>query len=159
MGGSDSLEFGPCDPETFHPDLDWLEERCNSQSPPRLVYLVNPANPTGDSCLHPYMSAGRAPRLVAFKQQHILSPNSTSALCGSCCLTVISSKHAIQTVCGADVAGVRHIASRGHKPTCSDALCIGSSQSIPSAGLKSFQTVRRCVAVGLMNITWFIPSF
>lgn len=51
-GGSDTVEFGPSNPETLHPDLDWLEEQCSSSNPPRLVYIVNPSNPSGLSNSH-----------------------------------------------------------------------------------------------------------
>lgn len=47
MGGSQSLRLGPSDPETFHPDLDWLQQQLEGPQPPKLVYLVNPGNPTG----------------------------------------------------------------------------------------------------------------
>ena len=46
-GGAPRLAFGPCDPNTFHPDLDWLEKELTGPDPPKLVYLVNPSNPTG----------------------------------------------------------------------------------------------------------------
>lgn len=49
-GGADSIIYGPCDPVTFHPDLDWLERTLlhSSNSPrPKMVVIVNPNNPTG----------------------------------------------------------------------------------------------------------------
>ena len=46
-GGKSTLRFGPCDPATFEPDLDWLQKELRSPRPPRLVYIVNPCNPTG----------------------------------------------------------------------------------------------------------------
>lgn len=46
-GGKRTLRFGPCDPETFIPDLDWLQQELTGPSPPRAVYLVNPSNPSG----------------------------------------------------------------------------------------------------------------
>lgn len=46
-GGASTMVFGPCDPDSFHPDLDWLQQQLDSPEPPRLVYLVNPANPSG----------------------------------------------------------------------------------------------------------------
>ena len=39
-----------CNPESWHPDLDWLEECLQSSDPPRMVVLVNPCNPTGNPC-------------------------------------------------------------------------------------------------------------
>lgn len=48
-GGAQGVVQGPCDPSTFHPDLDWLERELSRTdvSPPRMVVLVNPCNPTG----------------------------------------------------------------------------------------------------------------
>lgn len=46
-GGADQVVLGPCHPTTLHPDLDWLEEQLRGPSPPRMVVLVNPCNPTG----------------------------------------------------------------------------------------------------------------
>lgn len=46
-GGADNVVYGRCDPESWHPDLDWLEECLQSSSPPHMVVLVNPCNPTG----------------------------------------------------------------------------------------------------------------
>ena len=37
-----------CDPDSCHPDLNWLEHCLQSPDPPRMVVLVNPNNPTGD---------------------------------------------------------------------------------------------------------------
>ena len=48
-GGKRTLRFGPCDPSTFVPDLDWLQGQLNGANPPKLVYVVNPCNPTGES--------------------------------------------------------------------------------------------------------------
>ncbi|KFM24371.1 Aspartate aminotransferase [Auxenochlorella protothecoides] len=42
-----SIVYGPCTPEHLHPDLDWLEAALARPSPPRMVVLVNPCNPTG----------------------------------------------------------------------------------------------------------------
>jgi len=39
--------FGPCDPSSWHPDLDWLQRTLDGPSPPRMAVLVNPCNPTG----------------------------------------------------------------------------------------------------------------
>jgi hypothetical protein len=33
-----------------HPDLDWLERELAGPSPPSMVVLVNPCNPTGAPC-------------------------------------------------------------------------------------------------------------
>jgi aspartate/methionine/tyrosine aminotransferase len=46
-GCGQSVVFGPCNPATWHPDLDWLEAQLGSRDPPKLVYVVNPCNPTG----------------------------------------------------------------------------------------------------------------
>lgn len=46
-GGAESIRFGPYVPETYHPDLDWLETVLSSDKPPKMVVLVNPNNPTG----------------------------------------------------------------------------------------------------------------
>lgn len=48
-GCARSVEFGPCAPD-FTPDLDWLEARLEQPHSPRVVYLVNPCNPTGKPC-------------------------------------------------------------------------------------------------------------
>lgn len=47
-GGGATVVMGPHHPETYHPDLDWLEQELQSPDPPRLVYVVNPGNPTGE---------------------------------------------------------------------------------------------------------------
>ena len=49
-GGSNVVVFGRCDPATWHPDLDWLEGAMAGPSPPRMVVLINPCNPTGACC-------------------------------------------------------------------------------------------------------------
>lgn len=48
-GGGDRVVYGPCDPSTWHPDLDWLEGELSrtDRPPPRMVVLVNPCNPSG----------------------------------------------------------------------------------------------------------------
>lgn len=46
-GGADNVVYGECDPQTLHPDLDWLERQLSSPRPPKLVVVVNPCNPTG----------------------------------------------------------------------------------------------------------------
>ena len=46
-GGADNVVFGECDRETWHPDLDWLEQELAGPKPPKMVVLVNPNNPTG----------------------------------------------------------------------------------------------------------------
>lgn len=48
MGGGNTISYGPSDPDTFYPDLDWLEKGLKGPNKPKLVYLVNPCNPTGD---------------------------------------------------------------------------------------------------------------
>lgn len=47
MGGGPGVVFGPSDRRTFHPDLDWLQQQLKGPQKPKLVYLVNPCNPTG----------------------------------------------------------------------------------------------------------------
>lgn len=37
-----------CNSQSWHPDLDWLEETLKGKEPPRMVVLVNPCNPTGN---------------------------------------------------------------------------------------------------------------
>jgi hypothetical protein len=39
--------LGPCDPDSLHPDLSWLQQQLQGPQPPRMVVLVNPCNPTG----------------------------------------------------------------------------------------------------------------
>lgn len=46
-GGAEAVRFGPCDPASWRPDLEWLAAELSSSSPPRMVVLVNPCNPTG----------------------------------------------------------------------------------------------------------------
>ncbi|KAK9799726.1 hypothetical protein WJX73_004729 [Symbiochloris irregularis] len=46
-GGANTCTFGPCDPNTFFPDLDWLQKELQGPEPPKLVYVVSPCNPTG----------------------------------------------------------------------------------------------------------------
>ncbi len=46
-GGADAVVFGRCDPATWHPDLVWLESALAGPTPPKMVVLVNPCNPTG----------------------------------------------------------------------------------------------------------------
>ena len=42
-----TIAYGPSDPDNWFPDLDWLEDELESANPPKLVYIVNPCNPTG----------------------------------------------------------------------------------------------------------------
>lgn len=44
---NENVVFGPSDPKNFNPDLDWLEEQLQQPDRPKLVYIVNPCNPTG----------------------------------------------------------------------------------------------------------------
>ena len=46
-GGGHSVVYGRCDPDTWQPDLDWLEQALSGPDPPKMVVLVNPCNPTG----------------------------------------------------------------------------------------------------------------
>ena len=47
-GGAPTMAFGPSHPDTFYPDLEWLQQELDGPHPPKLVYLVNPSNPSGD---------------------------------------------------------------------------------------------------------------
>lgn len=47
-GGSERLVIGECDPDTMRPSLAWLERELAGPSPPKMVVLVNPCNPTGE---------------------------------------------------------------------------------------------------------------
>ncbi|KAG6542666.1 hypothetical protein Mapa_015901 [Marchantia paleacea] len=50
MTGVTDIRLGPSDAENLHPDADWLEETLqgkNGKSVPKLVYIVNPGNPSG----------------------------------------------------------------------------------------------------------------
>lgn len=47
MGGGNTVTFGPSHPDTFYPDLDWLEQELQGPNKPKVVYIVNPCNPTG----------------------------------------------------------------------------------------------------------------
>ena len=42
-----TIAYGPSDPDNWFPDLDWLKDELESATPPKLVYIVNPGNPTG----------------------------------------------------------------------------------------------------------------
>ncbi|KAK9815338.1 hypothetical protein WJX72_001946 [[Myrmecia] bisecta] len=46
-GGAHNVVYGECDKQTWHPDLDWLERELAGPSPPKVVVIVNPCNPTG----------------------------------------------------------------------------------------------------------------
>ncbi|KAK2080245.1 hypothetical protein QBZ16_000098 [Prototheca wickerhamii] len=47
-GFAPTLRYGPCDPGTMHPDLDWLAGALAGAAPRiRLVVIVNPSNPSG----------------------------------------------------------------------------------------------------------------
>lgn len=48
-GGGRSVVYGRCDPYTWQPNLDWLEQALSGPDPPKMVVLVNPCNPTGAS--------------------------------------------------------------------------------------------------------------
>eukprot|EP00983_Pelagomonas_calceolata_P109885 1159608-Pelagomonas_calceolata.AAC.3 len=41
-GSADRVQFGPCDPNTLHPDLDWLESQLAGPHKPRMVVLAGP---------------------------------------------------------------------------------------------------------------------
>ena len=75
LGGGNTITYGPSHPETFYPDLDWLEKELQGPQKPKVVYLVNPGNPTGAVLLSkPFLSilflreyTGH-PRLTTFQQ-------------------------------------------------------------------------------------------
>ncbi|GAB4819316.1 hypothetical protein N2152v2_006362 [Parachlorella kessleri] len=46
-GGGRNVVLGPCDSSSWHPDLDWLEGALAGPSPPKMVVITNPCNPTG----------------------------------------------------------------------------------------------------------------
>jgi len=46
-GGADNIVWGECDPHTLHPDITWLRGAMSGPSPPKLVVICNPCNPTG----------------------------------------------------------------------------------------------------------------
>lgn len=46
-GGGRGVVLGRCDPDTWHPDLDWLEDALSGPVPPKMVVITNPCNPTG----------------------------------------------------------------------------------------------------------------
>lgn len=46
-GGAANVIYGQCDPQTWHPDLDWLEQQLQQPGRLKMVVLVNPCNPTG----------------------------------------------------------------------------------------------------------------
>ncbi|KAK9918752.1 hypothetical protein WJX75_006606 [Coccomyxa subellipsoidea] len=48
-GCGQTVAFGPSHPDTWRPNLDWLEDQLEGPNPPKLVYVVNPGNPTGIS--------------------------------------------------------------------------------------------------------------
>ncbi len=62
-GGAANVVFGRCHPDSLHPDLDWLEDQLRQPSPPRMVVLVNPNNPTG---AFSRMSAASCKRLLKY---------------------------------------------------------------------------------------------
>ncbi|KAK7325197.1 hypothetical protein VNO77_29355 [Canavalia gladiata] len=48
MTGITNILVGPGNPETLHPDADWLERVLSeTKPPPKLVTVVNPGNPSG----------------------------------------------------------------------------------------------------------------
>ena len=79
-GGSNDVVFGRCDPATWHPDLDWLEGAVAGPSPPRMVVLINPCNPTGArrrSLAHRWGNVAAVPEEV---QQHAASRHAARRL-------------------------------------------------------------------------------
>lgn len=49
-GGASRIIYGECDPLTLHPNLEWLQTVLSKPTPPKMVVLVNPCNPTGQAC-------------------------------------------------------------------------------------------------------------
>ena len=56
-GGAEAVRLGPCDPASWRPNLEWLAEELTGASPPRMVVLVNPCNPTGANSQRPSQRA------------------------------------------------------------------------------------------------------
>jgi hypothetical protein len=76
-GCGQSVAYGPCDARTWHPDLDWLQREFEGRSPPKLIYLVNPSNPSGDDL----PSLDSRPPLACW-----------ACWCCSCCVAPVSKK-------------------------------------------------------------------
>ena len=70
-GGGHSVVFGRCHQQTWRPDLDWLEQVLAVPTPPKMVVLVNPCNPTGHSQIYTYDEQRRGHK--SFFACHILS--------------------------------------------------------------------------------------
>lgn len=52
-GCGQTVAFGPSHSDTWRPDLHWLQAQLEGPNPPKLVYVVNPGNPTGDPPARP----------------------------------------------------------------------------------------------------------
>lgn len=46
-GSAPQVQLGPCDADSLHPDLQWLQQQLQGPKPPKMVVIVNPCNPTG----------------------------------------------------------------------------------------------------------------
>jgi aspartate/methionine/tyrosine aminotransferase len=46
-GSAPQVLLGPCDADSLHPDLQWLQQQLTGPKPPKMVVIVNPCNPTG----------------------------------------------------------------------------------------------------------------
>ena len=68
-----TIAYGPSDPDNWFPDLDWLEDELESANPPKLVYIVNPCNPTGWLACKALLKAGFQPCCIAFRMHVVLS--------------------------------------------------------------------------------------
>jgi hypothetical protein len=94
-GGGRGVVLGPCDPATWHPDLDWLEQALAAPSPPKMVVITNPCNPTGKKpspgpypplphcsgrtsmCTLTYLSVQLHPSYTLLQRQKMWSPTAT----------------------------------------------------------------------------------
>lgn len=46
-GSAPQVLLGPCNADSLHPDLQWLQQQLAGPRPPKMVVIVNPCNPTG----------------------------------------------------------------------------------------------------------------
>ena len=75
-GGAADVVHGRCDPQTWHPDLDWLEQELARPNAPKMVVLVNPCNPTGeDPAIHTCAYASN-PRMSVALVEHRMRQSS-----------------------------------------------------------------------------------
>ncbi|WIA22882.1 hypothetical protein OEZ86_009823 [Tetradesmus obliquus] len=45
-GSAPQVQLGPCNADSLHPDLQWLQQQLQGPKPPKMVVIVNPCNPT-----------------------------------------------------------------------------------------------------------------